>query len=63
MGCADVGVCSTFSNEHVHCGYHTPVRPGVAPDGSYFDAGGRKEVWIAGLVVGVVVAVVGAVLM
>ncbi|KFY11914.1 hypothetical protein V491_06993 [Pseudogymnoascus sp. VKM F-3775] len=53
----------TFSNAYVHCGYHTPVRPGVGPDGSYFDDGGRKEVWIAGVVVGVVVAVVGAVVL
>lgn len=62
-GYADFGVCSTFSNAYVHCGYHTPVRLGVGPDGNYFDDGGRKEVWIAGVVVGVVVAVVGAVVM
>lgn len=54
---------STFSNDYVHCGKHTPVRPGVGPDGSYFDEGGRKEVWIAGMVAGVVVAVVGAIVM
>ncbi|KFY83368.1 hypothetical protein V498_08126 [Pseudogymnoascus sp. VKM F-4517 (FW-2822)] len=53
----------TFSNDYVHCGKHTPVRPGVGPDGSYFDEGGRKEVWIAGMVVGVVIAVVGAIVM
>ncbi|KFY40300.1 hypothetical protein V495_05494 [Pseudogymnoascus sp. VKM F-4514 (FW-929)] len=55
--------CVTFSNAYVHCGWHTPVRPGVGPDGSYFDAGGRKEVWVAGVVVGVVVAVLGGWLM
>ncbi|KFY00575.1 hypothetical protein O988_03244, partial [Pseudogymnoascus sp. VKM F-3808] len=55
--------CVTFSNAYVHCGWHTPVRPGVGPDGSYFDAGGRKEVWVAGMVVGVVVAVLGGVMM
>lgn len=39
------------------------MRPGVAPDGSSFDDGGRKEVWIAGMVVGVAVAVAGAIMM
>lgn len=56
-------VCSTFSNDYVHCGKHTPVRLGVGPDGSYFDEGGRKEVWVAGMVVGAVIAVVGAFVM